>query len=344
LPAAPPFAKEAIMVPCRHRAVALLPFVLTLVAASPVSAAKWAQGCTLKQKFWKAGSGGVFTQSKFVHIGHDIVYRVKTVRGVPWHGGFSTAPDGNTVQITFYPVNGDPIPLPPFTVTAVDATTLRFPAPDTRPLLGGRMVVGPMVIQVTSANGFEFRGKRPTILPPMNDVSNLAQQGSNAVAYGAPDFAEDVWVPLTFSTFGTTWPLSCPVEMTPVLAFAVDFVLDKGPDGLLPHASFATLKKTKIWLGDVELDGTNFYGTILKTPLNLVQLRRGAFTLCGLNDTVQVVLQIKLKAGASKEKSHLPSDGSPVPLKFRNISTDTDVSDVLPTLTEDSFMQPCPPQ
>jgi hypothetical protein len=330
------------MASCRHRAVALIWFVSAVVAAPPAWAAKWATGCPpIREKLIKAG-GPAYTPSLFEHVGHDIVLRLKEKKGVPYHGGFSTTPDGNTVQITFRPLNGPPIPLPPFTVTAVSASTLRFPAPDTRPTLG-RLVVGPAIITVHRGEELFVKGtKWPVILPPMNDLRALSEQNGEVEAFGAVDFNENLWVPFNFGGFGSGMPMpSCPAEMTPIVGFAADFGLKGGDDQLVPHASFVKLKKTKLFLGDFDVFGVNLYGTKLRTLLDVTQIRRGAFTVCGLNDTLELVMMIPLKEGASRAHSKLPSDGSPIPLKFRNISADPDAAAVLSRITEDSAENPC---
>src|SRR5262245_63966017 len=99
--------------------------LLALAGASPARAAKWVAGCPkAKERLWPVGKGGRSASPYFEHVGHEATYRLTSTE-VARTGGFSTEPDGNTVEITFTPIDGDPIPLPPFTATAVSRSTLR---------------------------------------------------------------------------------------------------------------------------------------------------------------------------------------------------------------------------
>jgi hypothetical protein len=110
----------------RHVASLLVAALVVVAAAAPAWSAKWVRGCPKeKQKHYRIGPASTlaYTTSPYVHVGHDLTLRLSKM---PRRGGFSIEPDGNTVEITFPPFGGDPIPLPPFTVTATSETSMPF--------------------------------------------------------------------------------------------------------------------------------------------------------------------------------------------------------------------------
>ncbi len=115
----------------------VLALVIALAFADPAAAAKWKGGCPkTNQKLsivgLKGAGGTPYALSRFFeHVGHDVTFYLKD-HDVQTSGGFSTDPDGNTVQVTFTPINGDPIALPPIAVTATTPATLTFTMPDSR--------------------------------------------------------------------------------------------------------------------------------------------------------------------------------------------------------------------
>jgi hypothetical protein len=337
--------EERVMLRIRLALVALT-VALSLHVAS-AHAAKWGMGCTEPHpKLYKV-AGLARTTSIFVHVGHDVTLKLANAL-VKKTGGFSLDPDAITIELSFTPRDGDPIVLPPFTATAVSPDTVHFPAPDTRPLLG-RLVVGPLAMVVKSGDTIIVdnpRGRYPILLPPMNDVHALTTQGSEVEVLAAADASlKRIWIPLTFGGFGPGMPMpSCPAEMSPLVAFAADFSLKKGADQIIPHLSFTSLKKTRLYLGDFNLFGDNLYGQRIKGTLNLDRTKGKAMVLCNMNDTLDLVMMLRLKTGAGREKSHIAPivrDGSPVVLKLRNISADPDIALALSGIQKDSFGAPC---
>src|SRR5262249_5383387 len=277
-------------------------------------------------------------------MGHEAVHGLRPIDVTRNGGGFSTDPDGNTIEITFTPFGGDPIPLPPFTVTAVSPSTIRFVVPDTRPLLG-RLVVGPAHIVVRRGQTILVDALKQAILPPMNDIHALTSQGSEVEVLATMSIKRWLLVPLTFGGFGTTLPPECPATMTPIVAFAVDFSLKKGDGQVIPNASFSSLKSNKLFLGDFVLSGINLYGMKLQ-GLDLRPTRGHAAALCALNDTLDVILMIPLKNSADGPSSDiLPivQDGSPIVVKLRNVSADAEIAPDLSDLSKDSLKSLCLP-
>jgi len=331
---------------CRPSRISwLVSLALIVTIATPALGAKWTKGCPReRQKLYRVGHRG-YTTSLFVHVGHDLTFRLRD-RDILHFGGFSTEPDGNTVAITFTPIDGDPIPLPPFTVTAVSPDTLVFPAPDTRPILG-RMVVGSAHIVVTRGEQVLIDARKyPIILPPMNDIQALTTTGADVEVLGAVDITgKRLWIPISFGGFGPGTPLAeCPAEMTPIVSLAVDFSLERGPDQLVPHAAFTKLKQARLFLGDFAYDGKNLYGSKLGQSLNVRRLKGRAVALCALNDTFELVMMMRLRKNATGRDSDLiplVRDGSPVALKLRNIAAEPEIAPLLEGLQRDSLSLPC---
>jgi hypothetical protein len=332
--------------PCRVRIVPLVCFAVLTATAIPASAAKWAHGCPKAREKLKRidGYGTESAHWLFVHVGHDII-----LHNYKWPR-FSIEPDGNTIEITFLPLGGGaPIPLAPFTATAVSASTLQFPAPDTRPTLG-RLVVGPMKI-VVKVNGEIIVDtiRNPTLLPPMNDMRALTDAGGAVEALGTlSPRLKSILVPFTFEEYGPGDPLCGTAELSPIQRFAADFTLKNGPDEILPNVSFAAIKKARLWFGDYTVDGAagavNLYGQKLNGTMSATRIPRGGVVVCALNDTYELIMSIKVgEAGFNPASELLPlvSDGSPLVLNFRNISADADVADDLANVTLDGRNNAC---
>src|SRR5215470_11310336 len=104
----------------------LLAGLALLVAGSPASAAKWVTGCPKPKEYLSAIGKGLLGRPLpisryYEHQGHEITIRLK-FNDVINYGGFSTDPDGNTVEITYFPPGGGaPIAMPPIPVTAASA-------------------------------------------------------------------------------------------------------------------------------------------------------------------------------------------------------------------------------
>ena len=326
-------------------------FLLAILVAAPAPAAKWEGGCPrVKQKFRKVGKslggGSPYAISRYYeHVGHELTFLLRST-DVERYGGFSTDPDGNTLEVTFKPVLGSPIALPPIPVTATSPSTLTVVVPDSRPILG-RLLVGPAEMVVKRGTKPLFLAYRQLILPPMNDVRALVNDGYEVEVLAAMDTGARLWIPLAFHGFGVgESPPECPTVLTPITAFAVEFELKKGEDQAIPYVSFGNLKKNKLFFGDYLLRDENMYGNKLLSKLDVSPLKEKGIIMCSKNDALELVVLIGLQNPALGDKSELlpiVSQGSPVSVKIHNISSEPYVHDVLQSVTADAALLPCYP-
>jgi hypothetical protein len=192
-----------------------------------------------------------------------------------------------------------------------------------------------------------FVVNRLVILPPMNDVRALVNDGYEVEVLGALDKGARLWVPLAFHGFGMgESPPECPTVLTPITAFAVEFSLKKGDDQALPYISFGNLKKNRLFFGDYLLFGENMYGNKLVSKLDVDPRAQKSIIMCTRNDALELVVMVGLQNPALGDKSELlpiVSQGSPVNVKIENISLDPDMAAILPSVTQDATRLPCYP-
>jgi hypothetical protein len=313
--------------------------------ASPAAAGKWDGGCPAgRPKVYRNSKTGG-TTSPFTHVGHDVTFQVKEKLALKGEG-FSIEPDGNTVAITFKPMDGDPVTLPPFTVTAVSPMTLRFPMPDTRPILG-RLVVGNAEFVIKDGERVVMATRKwPVVLPPMNDVRELTLEDGQAEIYGTLDYSgRRMWIPISFASFGEGTPMpACPTAtLTPVTALAVDLTLRKRDGEFMPHLTYTDLSKTIMYFGDYDLFGLNLYGEKFAPLPKVRRLRNGGLAICALNDTFDLIFMVRLQRSARGRNSEIipiQRDGSPYPMRLRNVSGG--VASDLAELWVDSLGAICP--
>jgi len=327
------------LVPAARLGAVLL---LLLAATNPAWAIKWPSGCPESRTHLIHAGSRMFASSPFVHPGHELGFFLRAGEETR-RGGFSIEPDGNTVEIVFRPVDGEPIALAPFRVTAATPSSLYFTFPDTRDVLG-RVVAGPLEITIRTG-AITRRARRPVALPPGNDVLTMLEHGKDVTALGAVDTARRLWIPLEFSGFGPGMPMpSCPVELTRKTAFAVRLVPAlPDVDDVLPHASYTNMRKAQIFFGDFLLNGVNVYGEDTGSTLDVRELNRAA-VICGMNDALSLVLMVRLKESALGPRSRiLPvvRDGSPLPIEMANVSGEPVVASKLAASTHDSFGNQC---
>jgi hypothetical protein len=352
----------------------LIALTLGIALVLPVKAAKWEGGCpAVVYKPGKIGLGyskqypfkdlkysqpkgprpvGSAFLKRMNHVGHDVTVTLSQtdVDNPRLAGGFSTEPNGNSVVLVLNPVGRDktdPIVLPPVPFTATSPTLATFKIPDSRPLVG-ELLVGPGTILVFRGETLLFEIGAPhktVIMPPMNDMRALADQGYEASIMGAFVRPASVWFPLGFSGFGEDGESlpQCPTVLTPVTALALNLSLKKDEDEALPYVSMGQIKANQLFLGDYFLFGQNMYGNKIAS-LDLRPLQGNGVVLCALNDAIQLILKIPLQNPALGKGSvliPLVRDGAPVKAKIENISADEYVASVLERVDKDAFSATC---
>jgi hypothetical protein len=289
---------------------------------------------------------------RFNHVGHDVTVSlgqkdVDNPRNLP---GFSTEPNGNSVVLVLNPVGRDktdPIVLPAVPFTATSPTLATFKVPDSRPLVG-ELLVGAGTLVVFRGDQLLFEIGSPgkyVIMPPMNDMRALADDGYEAEILGTLDRPGNVWFPLGFSGFGENGESlpECPTVLTPVTALALSLSLKKDEDEALPYVSIGQIKANQLLLGDYMLFGQNMYGNKIGS-LDVQPLQGNGVVLCALNDAIQLLVKIPLQNPALGKGSvliPLVRDGAPVKAKIHNISADEYVASVLERVDNDAFSATC---
>jgi hypothetical protein len=278
-----------------HSRLRFLAFVTAILCLPAMAgAAKW-KHCPSRVTYRSSKIGAV--GAPFIHPGHDFGIFLSE-REVAVTGGFSTAPHGNTVHVTFASLFGEPVALPSFSVAAVSPASLFFLFPDTRALLG-RPLAGPVAIRVTTAGRTtaDILPRDLVGLPPANDVGALVGGTGTVNALATMDTEGSIWVPVEFSAYG---PMSkpmmmCPGTFIPMTVFTVGVTVRATPSfvqGAPPtYPPFRALRRVESFLGDFIADGVNYYGMRLG-DLPIFRVPRGwGVKVCGVNDAVDLVLR-----------------------------------------------------
>jgi hypothetical protein len=267
-----------------------------VVCACPSSseAAKW-RHCPSQLGYVPSTLGAV--GAPFVHPGHELGIFLLP-QEVETTGGFSTAPGGNVVRVTFASLFGSPIALPPITVAAVSPATLYFTFPDTKAQRGNPLA-GPVHVVVTTGTQTtaDIDPRHLVGLPPATDVGKLIKGESEQGALATMDTRGALWIPVQFSAYGPMqkpMPM-CPGTFIPITAFNVGVTVRAIPSGM-PDAEpsyppFRALRRVDLFLGDFLVNGTNFYGMRVGN-LPVFRVPRGfGMKVCGLNDAVDLVMR-----------------------------------------------------
>ena len=237
--------------------------------------------------------------SPFVHPGHQftVMLAENTVTAT---GGFSLAPGGNTVTVTYDSLFGDPIALPPIAVAAASPGTLYFTFPDARAILG-RSLAGPVDVEVRTGSRLtaHIASRHLVALPPANDVAQLVAGSLQQGALATMDRRGGIWVPVRFSGFGEShMPMpGCESQYIPITAVNFGVTTRVKPD-VFPgstsiYAPFRALGKVDLYLGDFVTAGSNYYG-MTWGRLAVSTLPRGwGMRLCGVNDAVDLVIKAR---------------------------------------------------
>lgn len=261
---------------------------------SPSQAAKW-RHCPSQLGYVPSTLGAV--AAPFVHPGHELGIFLDPGE-VDVTGGFSTAPGGNVVRVTFASLFGPAITLPPITVAAVSAGTLYFNFPDTKAQRGSALA-GPVRVVVTTGTRTtaEIDPRHLVGLPPSTDVGKMIQGSSEQGALATMDTRGNIWIPVQFSAYGPMqkpMPM-CPGTFIPLTAFNVGVTVRSLPSNM-PGAEpsyppFRALRRVDLFLGDFLVNGTNFYGMRVGN-LPVFRVPRGfGMKVCGVNDAVDLVMR-----------------------------------------------------
>ena len=272
--------------------------VCLLGTLTTAHAVKW-HNCPSSQPLRMNPSKIGATNAPFVHPGHElgIFLSEAEVRG---NGGFSPVREGNTVAIQFASLFGEPIQLPSFKVAAVSSTSLFFTFPDVRPILG-RDAAGPVDILVTTGDrtSAHILPRDFVALPPANDVQALLQGGSEQAALATLDAQGSVWIPVQFAGLGvSSVPMpNCPMLLVPITSFTVGISVRTAPHQRPPlpvtYPPFRGLEGVDLFLGDLFLGTTNYYG-MNAGQLRVFRIPRGwGIRICAVNDAVDVVLRAR---------------------------------------------------
>jgi len=311
--------------------------------ATPVGAAKWHR-CPDQLGYYPSATGAL--TSPFAHPGHPLGISLLS-RDVESTGGFSTAVDGNVVHVTFASLFGSPIELPPFTATAVSAATLYFDFPDANQVVG-RQLAGPVAITVTNGaqTVADIRPRDLTALPHPADVGAILTGTSEQGALATMDTRGSIWIPVQFAGFGTVQMAmpSCPMALTPITALSVGVTVRATPSfyvGAPPsYPPFRVVRRVDLFLGDMLVNGTNFYGMQLGT-VPVFRVPRGwGMKVCAVNDTVDLVLRAPGRARWAKPWSAFGTwmpDSTPLDIVIDHMSADP----VVTGTPVDAFGQEC---
>jgi hypothetical protein len=306
---------------------------LIMVVAVPAFGAKW-QTCPAPPLPVYPSIQGA-TTAPFIHPGHDLTIVLNTDEVAA--GGFSLAPDGNSVAIEFHSLFGQSVSLPSFAATASSPNVLTFAFPDTA-------LAGPADVQVTAGDEpvAHINWTDLVALPPTNDVTPIVLgQDDDTVLLGALSADGDVWIPARFQGEPMAMP-SCPGDFivpVPIQVAAAEIV------GAPPAASnpLGHIRQLDGYLGDVMIRDYNFYGMLLPTRINLVHVGGTlGVSLCRINDAIDVVLRVHGDASWARSRTSpfriATTDSAPVPLRViaarLNPSSD-------PNAQSDSFGADC---
>jgi len=315
---------------------------MVLPIAGAAHAAKWKACPSGPLPVYRSALGA--TAAPFIHPSHELRILLNSAQ-VASGGGFSVEPKGNLVEITFASLFGEPISLASRRVAAASPGTLTFPFPDTTAEVG-RPLAGPVEIRVTKGEKVVARIDPQDLvaLPPAIDVTSmLLGETPRQVVYGALSADGDLWVPALFN--GDPMPMpGCPGDFMmpmPIGAATIPGLVVQGAEPL------ARIRRMSLYLGDMDIGGTSFYGMLFSNRISLVHAggTRGV-TLCQMNDSIDLVLRVKGSRAWSRSKRspmrEVVLDAAPIPLLLKGAKSMPETAKAL-WIGEDSFGNSCEP-
>ena len=334
---------------CSRRLLAGLSAALAVLAVPIASrAAKWNDGCPHPPLRTYPSTLGAVT-APFVHPGHEIGI-VLSQAELAKTGGFSTEPGGNTVNVVFASLFGDPVSLPGFAATAVTSATVYFEFPDAVALIG-RPLAGPVHVTVLTGDRVTANISPSTLvaLPPDNDIARLVEHHESREALATLDTKGSLWIPLQFRGMGISdMPMpTCPSEFIHIRKFAIGLnvranLLAARPTAYPPLRSVRTID---VFLGDFVVHDDNMYGMLLSRPLRVLRTPGGpGISLCALNDAVKLVLRVRGQrrwaAPWSDFGAWMPNS-TPLALTLSDVSAEPMFEMHMATTRSDTFGNAC---
>jgi hypothetical protein len=264
---------------------------LLLAPKHPAHAFKWHACPAPPLPVYPSAVGA--TSAPFIHPGHSLTIVLNEAE-VAASGGFSTEPAQNTLAITFRSLFGPAIPLPPRQISATSEAALSFDFPETQSE-GFGILAGPVEILVTSATGMValISAADLVALPPTTDVTGLILgTETDVLALAAIGADGDVWIPTAFHGKPMYMPM-CPGTFLMPMPVQVGAATVDGP---MP-AKFNPLERIRSvsgYLGDMDVDGVNFYGWLVPERIALVHTDDTlGVSICRLNDAMDLVLRVR---------------------------------------------------
>lgn len=260
------------------------------------------------------------TNAPFVHPGHALTI-VLNEDEASWTGGFSLAPNGNDIAITFRSLFGTPVPLAARRATTTTASSLTFTFPDSLQEIG-RTVSGPVEVRVTAAGRMVawIRADDLVGLPPTTDVTAIVLgTDAESVVLATLGSDGDLWIPVGFHGDPNTMPM-CPGEfLSPLPVYIGGAMID----GALAarRNPLDRIRGIVGYLGDFHADGLNYYGMLWHERINLVhQDGTLGVSICRLNDAVELVLRVRGDRAWARARSSpfrlAAKDSAPIPLRL----------------------------
>jgi hypothetical protein len=301
---------------CAAGVVAALVF-----AGSPAAAFKWKECPQPPVPLNGSKVGG--TQGPFIHPGHELRIILNQREIAATGGGFSIAPDGNTVEVSFRSLFGEPVVLAPRTATAVSSAVLAFPFPDPAAEIG-RDLAGPVEVRVRSGDrqAAWIAADDLVALPPVNDVTELVAGAGGVEAVRAALSARgDVWIPVRFDSGpGMSMP-GCEgnfVMKTPIYVSgaATQGAIFRGRDPL------QRIRRIRGYIGDMTINDADFYGLYFPEHIRPVHMAGMlGVSICRMNDAADLVLRLQgARAWARSKRSPMRdavAGSAPLSLQLR---------------------------
>jgi len=295
-------------------AVAALVLVL---GAAPAHAFKWYECPAPPVPLHPSVLGA--SSSPFIQPGHAISIYLNEDE-IAATGGFSTEEGGNEVRVTYVSLFGDPVALAPRAVAAVSAGVLTFDFPDGLVEIG-RTLAGPVEIAVqTDGRDTAFISHQDLVgVPPSTDLEPLLLGGeTDMVIQATLGRNGDLWVPAFFSGKNMGMP-GCEGNFIMPMPMEIAGATIVG-DVLFPFDPATRIRRVRGYLGDMVINGTDFYGLLYPQRIQLLQVGDTlGVSVCRLNDAEELILRIQGDRGWTARRSPfrlVARDSTPLALKL----------------------------